>query len=228
MKEAGFFSKKHLYKPLISVICFSMVFVLQFNDYSIWAVLTFFVIGFLFFFLWFVGLKKEGKEMIQFVKDTSVVIHNRSLTVQGFLDVLEEEGFEIHEYPYQNYYACRVMNKKTSYDFFLANDDTPDCEEAEAYSSLFISRIMAANVGAGYFFDLEYGENMEHTMRTFMPAIQQGFMLTKNNFIFGYRAAYDTKTKTLYFADAVKNIEWCKTSFLSKYTNELLAKLFGE
>ncbi len=227
MKEKSFFN--WIYFTSLFFLVLALIFIFM-GFFYIGAVFA--VPGIILFILCLSNAKKEALKIFKFVKENSVFTHNCHipLTVQGFVDVLKNEGFEIEEYPYQNYYAHKMLNKNFTYHFFIANNDTPALKDEDKFADLFISKFMDRGMesAAEYIFDLEYGKDLENKMQDMMPVLRDGFIQTKDHFIFGYRAAYDTEKNILYYADAVKKIEWDKKAIVAQYTNTLLEKLFGE
>lgn len=109
------------------------------------------MIGLLFIMLGVERIKGEAKHILRFVQEKSNFYHkyNPPLTVSGLLDCLKKEGFEVTEYPYGNYYCHQYIGQKYSVHFFVANNDTPDCPEAESYSKLFIQTVYGAGRAVG-------------------------------------------------------------------------------
>lgn len=126
--------------------------------------------------------------------------------------------------------AIGILAGNTAVIFFVANNDTPDCPEAESYSSLFIRTVYGAGRAAGsqYLLDLEYGAGLEQKSPEYIQAVREGLMHDKNGFFFGFRLAYDTQDNSLYCAEAVTRIIWHKSEALAIYSGELLKKLFFE
>ena len=188
------------------------------------------MIGLLFIMLGVERIKGEAKHILRFVQEKSNFYHkyNPPLTVSGLLDCLKKEGFEVTEYPYGNYYCHQYIGQKYSVHFFVANNDTPDCPEAESYSKLFIQTVYGAGraVGSQYLLDLEYGAGLEQKSPEYIQAVREGLMHDKNGFFFGFRLAYDTQDNSLYCAEAVTRIIWHKSEALAIYSGELLKKLF--
>ena len=190
------------------------------------------LIGLLLLMLGVGRVKGETKHIQEFVREESVFYHKYDppLTISGLLDCLKEEGFEVEEYPFGNYYCHQHIDQKYCFNFFVANNDTPDCPEAENYSRLFIQTVYEAGRAAGsqYLLDLEYGAGLEQKSPEYIQAVQEGFMHDKYGFFFGFRIAYDTQDNVLYCAEAVSRIIWHKSEVLAVYSGELLKKLFFE
>ena len=190
------------------------------------------VIGLLLIMLGVGRVKGETKHILGFVREESVFYHkyNPTLTISGLLDCLKKEGFKVTEYPFGNYYCHQYIDQKYSCHFFVANNDTPDCPEAESYSKLFIRTVYEAGMAASsqYLLDLEYGAGLEQKSPEYIQAVQEGFLHDKNGFFFGFRIAYDTRNNVLYCAEAVTRIIWHKSEALAIYSGELLKKLFFE
>lgn len=188
------------------------------------------LIGLLLLMLGVGRVKGETKHIQEFVREKSVFYHKYDppLTISGLLDCLKEEGFEVEEYPFGNYYCHQHIDQKYCFHFFVANNDTPDCPEAENYSRLFIQTVYEAGRAAGsqYLLDLEYGAGLEQKSPEYIQAVQEGFMHDKYGFFFGFRIAYDTQDNVLYCAEAVSRIIWHKSEALAVYSGELLKKLF--
>lgn len=188
------------------------------------------LIGLLLLMLGVGRVKAETKHIQEFVREESVFYHKYDppLTISGLLDCLKEEGFEVEEYPFGNYYCYHHIDQKYCFHFFVANNDTPDCPEAENYSRLFIQTVYEAGRAAGsqYLLDLEYGTGLEQKSPEYIQAVQEGFMHDKYGFFFGFRIAYDTQDNVLYCAEAVSRIIWHKSEALAVYSGELLKKLF--
>ncbi len=188
------------------------------------------LIGLLLLMLGAGRVKGETKHIQEFVREKSVFYHKYDppLTISGLLDCLKEEGFEVEEYPFGNYYCHQHIDQKYCFHFFVANNDTPDCPEAENYSRLFIQTVYEAGRAAGsqYLLDLEYGAGLEQKSPEYIQAVQEGFMHDKYGFFFGFRIAYDTQDNVLYCAEAVSRIIWHKSEALAVYFSELLKKLF--
>ncbi len=106
------------------------------------------VIGLLFLMLGAGRVKKETKNILRFVQEISVFYHRYypPLRITGILDCLKKEGFEVVEYPFGNYYCHRNIGQKYRCHFFIANNDTPDCPEAESYSGLFIQIVCESGI----------------------------------------------------------------------------------
>ncbi len=188
------------------------------------------VIGLLLIMLGVGRIKGETKQILRFVQEKSNFYHkyDSPLTISGLLERLQEEGFEVAEYPFGNYYCHRYIGRKYCCHFFVANNDTPDCLEAESYSRLFIRTVYGAGRAAGsqYLLDLEYGAGLEQKSPEYIQAVREGLMHDKNGFFFGFRLAYDTQNNSLYCAEAVTRIIWHKSEALAIYSGELLKKLF--
>ena len=187
------------------------------------------VIGLLLIMLGVGRVKGETKRIQGFVREKSVFYHryNPPLTISELLDCLKKEGFEVEEYPFGNYYCHKYIAQKYCCHFFVANNDTPDCPEAESYSKLFIRTVYEAGRSAGsqYLLDLEYGAGLEQKSPEYIQAVREGFMHDKNGFFFGFRLAYDTQDNILYCAEAVIRIIWHKSETLAIYSGKLLKKL---
>ena len=95
-------------------------------------------IGLLFIMLGAGSVKKETKQILRFVRESSDFYHRCQppLTVNSLLDRLKGEGFQVTEYPFGNYYCHQKIREQYCCHFFVANNDTPDCPEAEGYSSV--------------------------------------------------------------------------------------------
>lgn len=189
-------------------------------------------IGLLLIMLGTGRVKGETRRILGFVREKSVFYHKYDppLTIPGLLDSLKKEGFEVAEYPFGNYYCHRHIGRKYCCHFFVSNNDTPDCPEAENYSGLFIRTVYEAGMAAGsqYLLDLEYGAGLEQKSPDYIQAVREGFLHDKNGFFFGFRLAYDTQDQILYCAEAVIRIIWHKSETLAIYSGELLKKLFFE
>lgn len=209
---------------LLPAICFC----LRRNTFLLAVVLL--VIGLLLIMLGVGRIKGETKHILRFVQEKSDFYHKYDppLTISGLLERLQEEGFEVAEYPFGNYYCHRYIGRKYCCHFFVANNDTPDCPEAESYSRLFIQTVYGAGRAAGsqYLLDLEYGAGLEQKSPEYIQAVREGLMHDKNGFFFGFRLAYDTQDNSLYCAEAVTRIIWHKSEALAIYSSELLKKLF--
>jgi hypothetical protein len=195
----------------------------------LWAVLLL-VIGLLLIALGIKKAKQDTEHILRFVREKSVHCHRCSppLTIASLLDCLKQEGFAVTEYPFANYYCCRDLDPKHRVHFFVANNDTPDCPEAENYSALFIRTVgeTALSLGCQYLLDLEYGSGLEQKSPQYIQAVREGIMHDKQGILFGFRLAYDTQDDTLYCAEAVTRITWHRSEVLAIYANELLKKLF--
>lgn len=90
------------------------------------------VIGLLLIMLGVGRIKGETKQILRFVQEKSNFYHkyDSPLTISGLLERLQEEGFEVAEYPFGNYYCHRYIGRKYCCHFFVANNDAPDCPEA--------------------------------------------------------------------------------------------------
>ena len=110
----------------------------------------------------------------------------------------------------------------------LANNDTPDCPEAESYSKLFIQIVCESgmSLGSQYLLNMEYGARLEQKSPEYIQAVREGFMHDKQGVPFGFRLAYDTQDDILYCAEAIIRIVWHKSDPLAIYVSELLKKLF--
>lgn len=209
---------------LIPAICFCL------SRNTLLLAVALLMIGLLFIMLGVERIKGEAKHILRFVQEKSNFYHkyNPPLTVSGLLDCLKKEGFEVTEYPYGNYYCHQYIGQKYSVHFFVANNDTPDCPEAESYSKLFIQTVYGAGraVGSQYLLDLEYGAGLEQKSPEYIQAVREGLMHDKNGFFFGFRLAYDTQDNSLYCAEAVTRIIWHKSEALAIYSSKLLKKLF--
>ncbi len=95
-------------------------------------------VGILLEVLWLKRLQESDTRFLKFIEETSSFEHplTSPLVLSDLLDPLQSEGFEIEEYFDGNYYCHRQLNQKFTYHFFISNNDTPDCQEAEAYSIL--------------------------------------------------------------------------------------------
>lgn len=195
----------------------------------LWAVLLL-MIGLLFLTFGIGWVKRDMKHILRFVREESVFFHKCSppLTIAGLLEGLKQEGFAVTAYPFGNYYCQRDIDPKHKVHFFVANNDTPDCPEAEDYSTLFIRTVYETHMAAGrqYLLDLEYGAKLKQKSPEYLQAAREGLMHDKQGFCFGFRLGYDTQDDTLYCADAVTCIIWHKGDRLAIYANELLEKLF--
>lgn len=211
---------------LVAAICFCLR-----RDSLLLAVILL-VIGLLLMMLGAGSVKGETKHILRFVQEKSVFYHRYDppLKIIDLLDCLKDEGFEVTEYPFGNYYCHRYIDQKYSCHFFVANNDTPDCPEAERYSELFIRTVCESGmaVGSQYLLDLEYGSGLEQTSPQYIQAVREGFMHDKQGILFGFRLAYDTRDDILYCAEAVTRIIWQKNDALAIYASELLKKLFFE
>ena len=169
---------------------------------------------------------------MRFVQESSAFYHRcyPPLRVTDILDCLKNEGFEVAEYPFDNYYCHRNIGRKFRCHFFVANNDTPDCPEAESYSKLFIRIVCESGVSLGsqYLLDMEYGSGLEQKSPEYIQAVREGFMHDKQGVPFGFRLAYDTRDDILYCAEAIVRIVWHKSDPLAIYVSELLNKLFFE
>lgn len=194
-----------------------------------WAVLLL-VIGLLLIMLGVKKTKQNTEHILRFIQEESVLRHKCSppLTVDGLLDSLRQEGFEVMEYPFGNYYCRRNIDPKHTVHFFVANNDTPDCPEAESYSALFVRTVCEVGMAAGwqYLLDLEYGPRLEREAPQYIQAVREGIMHDKQGVFIGLRLAYDTQDHILYCAEAVTRIIWHKSEVLAIYANELLERLF--
>ena len=194
-----------------------------------WAVLLL-VIGLLLIMLGVRRTKQNTEHILWFVREKSALCHKYSppLTIDGLLDDLKQEGFEVMEYPFGNYYCRRNIDPKRTIHFFVANNDTPDCPEAESYSVLFVRTVCEVGMAAGwqYLLDLEYGPRLEREAPQYIQAVREGIMHDKQGIFIGFRLAYDTQDHILYCAEAVTRIIWHKSEVLAIYTSELLERLF--
>lgn len=142
------------------------------------------VIGLLLIMLGVRRVKEETKRIQMFVREKSIFYHKYDLplTIPALLDCLKKEGFEVEEYPFGNYYCHQYIGQKCCCHFFVANNDTPDCPEAESYSRLFIRTVYGAGMAAGsqYLLDLEYGAGLEQRSPDYIQAVREGFMHDKN------------------------------------------------
>lgn len=175
--------------------------------------------------------RRNNIQLLQFVRQNSTFVHQckPQLTIPELLKRLKQEGFELIEYPFGNYYAFRQLDKKHKCHFFLANNDTPDLPEAEEYSKLFIRTVYETGLAAGsqYLLNLEYGPEPEQRAPAYIKAARGGFMYDKSNIPFGFRVAYDTKSNRLYWAEAITDVEWHKSEITASYVSKLLKKLFS-
>lgn len=222
-------SKKNI-KPFLLGL-FGLLLSLYFTiNRSLLFSILFLTIGIVLEVIWFRLILKGSKGAIQFVEETSTFIHNCSqwITVSDIVNTLKSKGFSVKEYPYGNYYCFLLLDKKHPYHFFVANNDTPDCREAEEFSALFISKIAETGSSNGnqYFVDFEYGNELDKKTPEFIEVLRKGFMITKDGMPFGFRVAYDTKTNILYYAEAVTSVVWQKGALLSTYTNKLFNQLY--
>lgn len=181
--------------------------------------------------LWGVrNVKEESKHILRFVREKSTFSHrcDPPLTIANLLDDFKQEGFEITEYPFGNYYGRQCIRGKFICHLFIANNETPDCPEAERYSKLFIQTVCESGMALGsqYLLDLEYGPDLEEKAPSYIQSAKEGFMHNKQGVFFGFRLAYDTQKHILYCAEAVIHIIWQKNEVLSIYASELLKKLF--
>lgn len=175
--------------------------------------------------------KKETTRLREFIRKNSSFTHKcrPPLTLDKLLALLKQEGFELTAYPYGNYYAYCKLDNKYDYHCFLANNDTPDCPEAEAYSKLFIQTVWQTGQAAGksYILNLEYGADLPKKAGQYLKNIRDGFMCDKNGFWFGFRIAYDTKENILYCAEAITNVIWHQSEQPTIYTCRLLQKFLS-
>ena len=156
---------------LLPAICFC----LRRNTFLLAVALL--VIGLLLIMLGVGRIKGETKHILRFVQEKSNFYHkyDSPLTISGLLERLQEEGFEVAEYPFGNYYCHRCIGRKYCCHFFVANNDTPDCPEAESYSRLFIQTVYGAGRAAGsqYLLDLEYGAGLEQKSPEYIQAVRR-------------------------------------------------------
>lgn len=187
-------------------------------------------VGILLEVLWLKTLLVNDKQFLKFIEETSSFEHplKSPLVMTELLNKLKSEGFEIKEYFDGNYYCLRQLNKKFAYHFFISNNDTPDCKEAEEYSALFIQKIAQTgySYGTQFFVAFDYGAEIQKKSPEFIEVCRQGFMVAKEQGPFGYRIAYDTKANVLYYAEAITNVIWRKKEIINRYTSELFQKLF--
>lgn len=176
------------------------------------------------------SLRQSERQLLKFIAEASVFIHKRQapLALTEIINILQAEGFTIQKYPYENYYCVRKLQGKFLLHFFISNNDTPDCQKAEAFSALFIKKFAEASssLGQQFFIAFEYGTHIQEKAPDFVALCKQGFISTKEQGSFGYRIAYDSKTATLYYAEAVANVVWTKKAVINQYMSELLQKLF--
>lgn len=211
---------------LIAALCFCL------KRGTLLLAVVLLVIGLLFLMLGAGRVKKETKNILRFVQESSVFYHRcyPPLRVTDILDCLKKEGFEVAAYPFGNYYCHRNIGQKFGCHFFIANNDTPDCPEAESYSELFIRIVCESgmSLGSQYLLDMEYGARLEQKSPEYIQAVREGFMHNKQGVPFGFRLAYDTQGDILYCAEAIVRIIWHKSDPLAIYVSELLKKLFFE
>lgn len=192
--------------------------------------ICFLMIGVTLEVLWVKTLSVHDEQLLKFVEEASSFVHKcqSPLTPSEITDKLKSEGFLVKEYPYGNYHCFRQVHKSLLFHFFISNNDTPDCKEAEAFALLFTQKMAEANASYGqqFFVAFEYGAEIQEKAPDFVALCQKGFMITKDQGVFGFRVAYDTKTDTLYFAEAVTRIIWRKKALLDRYTSQLFQKLF--
>jgi len=156
---------------------------------TLFGAIALLAIGLLFLILGIGRGKKETKRILRFVQEKSVFYHRYCppLTITDLLDYLKREGFEVMEYPFGNYYSQYNMGQKYRCHFFIANNDTPDCPEAESYSELFIRTVCESGMALGsqYLLDMEYGSGPEQKSPEYIQAVREGFMHDKQGVLFG-------------------------------------------
>ena len=188
-------------------------------------------IGLLFIMASVWQTKRNNAQLLQFVRQNSTFTHQcqPSLKIDSLLHNLQQQAFELTEYPFGNYHAYRQLDKKHGCHFFLANNNAPDCPETEEYSKLFIKTVFETGLSAGnrYLLNLEYGAEIAKNAPEYIKVARDGFMCDKSGTPFGFRLAYDTKSNVLYWAEAVTDIDWHKSEVLAIYTAKLLRKLFS-
>lgn len=188
------------------------------------------IIGLLPIIICYNSLRQSERQLLKFIEETSVFIHNHQapLALTEIISILQAEGFTIQKYPYENYYCVRKLQEKFLLHFFISNNDTPDCQKAEAFSILFIKKIAetGSSLGQQFFIAFEYGAHIQEKAPEFIALCKQGFITTKEQGSFGYRIAYDSQTATLYYAEAIANVVWNKKEIINQYMSKLLQKLF--
>lgn len=186
------------------------------------------VIGVTLELIWFQSLSKSYRKLLKFVEESSSFVHplKSPMTISELIHTLYLEGFEIKEFPYGNYYCLQKGEKKFLYHFFIANNDTPNCPETEAFCTLFIQKFVQSTSAYGreYFVDFEYGTDMQEKAPEYVAVCKKGFITTKNTPIFGFRIAYDTKADILYYAEAVGHV--ITKGDPIQHINTLFQKLF--
>lgn len=189
------------------------------------------IVGLLFIMAGVRQTKRNNEQLLQFVYQNSAFTHQCQppITISNLLKSLEQEGFELSEYPFGNYYAHRQLDKKHSCHFFLSNNETPDCPEAEEHSQIFIKTMFASGMSAGsqYLLNLEYGPNIAQKAPVYIELARSGFIHDTSNIPFGLRLVYDTQSNILYWTEAVMDVEWHKSEISAIYTAQLLQKLFS-
>ncbi len=217
--------------PLFAMAMFFLAAALYccFNRTLLLAAVFLLAVGLLLLVLGMRRVKREAEAILRFIRERSVFYHRCSpaLTISDFLSFLRQEGFVLTEYPFGNYYGHWRMDQKHICHFFVANNDTPDCPEAESYSELFIRTVCESGMSAGsqYLLDLEYGSGLEQKSPQYIQAAREGFMHDKQGIPFGFRLAFDTRDHILYCAEAVTRIVWQKNEVPAICVSELLKKL---
>lgn len=161
---------------LIAALCFCL------KRGTLLLAVVLLVIGLLFLMLGAGRVKKETKNILRFVQESSVFYHRcyPPLRVTDILDCLKKEGFEVAEYPFGNYYCHRNIGQKFGCHFFIANNDTPDCPEVESYSAVNQVCHLAASICWIWSMEPEWNRNRLNISRRcgkVLCMINRGFHL---------------------------------------------------
>lgn len=179
---------------------------------------------------WFFRLKQKETALLRLVEGESVFHHPNSPPINPaeLADLLRREGFAVQEYPDGNYHGVQQLRKQYTYHVFLSNQKTPHREEYKPYFQCYIQTFREAQnaMGNQFLLDYTYGKNLERTALELVKAARTGFITSRKGGPFGYRAAYDVKTHTLYLAEAVTQIDWPKNAYGNRFTVHLLQTLF--
>ncbi len=211
----------------IMLICSILAFIAGIHQKFLFSILLL-VIYVILFIISFFMLKKEDKRFWNFIEQTSTFTHtlHTPITATRVVETLQQNGFSVTPYAFDNYYAVQKFHDGHECHFFLGNHNTPDCEEAEPFSILFIQKVMEIVYKPNSFYiNMEIGDLATQSPE-YWQTLRKGVLSSKKTaHMFCCNIAYDVTKNTLYFADALFRVTWKKRDINSIYMCDIIAEV---
>lgn len=240
-------SRRYFLLIFLGLTCFFITLLLAFfaSELELFSFISFvpaiiaLIAGIVLEGLAFKEIAQEEKRLFKFIEEKSNFTHSFAvpLTSLRIVEKLKNMGFAITEYPMENYHCVKQFDKGYECHFFLLNDETPDCPEAETFSRLFITTTMEILAQQQdfkkdfkkFYMHLIIGEiDLENSTSDLQNTLRKGAIRNGvQGVLLGFTAGYDTNKNVLYCADAMTRVNWYRFSIIPKHMTSILVELFG-